>query len=67
MGKTFVVLLAAIVSANAQHDHSKPAEEKPVALLPGLGTWQHPISTSSAEAQKFFDQGLTLMYGFNRY
>jgi len=43
------------------------ASEKPVALYPGLGTWHHPIHTRSAEAQKFFDQGLALLYGFNRY
>lgn len=52
------------VSAAAQHTH--PAAEKPVALLPGLGTWHHAISTRSPEAQKYFDQGLILVYGFNR-
>ena len=36
-------------------------------LLKGLGTWHHSIATKSADAQKFFDQGLTLLYGFNRY
>jgi len=44
-----------------------PAAEKPVALYKGLGEWKHPISTKSADAQKFFDQGLALLYGFNRY
>lgn len=43
------------------------AQEKPVALYSGTGVWKHPIATKSAEAQKFFDQGLSLMYGFNRY
>jgi tetratricopeptide (TPR) repeat protein len=43
------------------------AAEKPVVLYKGLGTWRHPIHTASPEAQKFFDQGLNLMYGFNRY
>jgi tetratricopeptide (TPR) repeat protein len=38
-----------------------------VALLPGLGTWHHPIATRNPQAQKFFDQGLNLLYGFNRY
>lgn len=52
--------------ALAQH-HTAPPAEKPVALLAGLGTWRHPIATSNPEAQKFFDQGLTLLYGFNRY
>jgi tetratricopeptide (TPR) repeat protein len=43
------------------------AQEKPAMLLSGTGIWKHPIATSSPEAQKFFDQGLNEMYGFNRY
>ena len=35
-------------------------------LLPGLGKHHHAISTKSAEAQKYFDQGLMLVIGFNR-
>jgi tetratricopeptide (TPR) repeat protein len=46
-----------------QHDH--PAEPRPATLMQGLGTLHHAISTRSAEAQKFFDQGLTLIYAFN--
>src|ERR1700687_5446598 len=38
---------------------------KGALLLEGLGTLHRPISTSSAEAQAFFDQGLRLAYGFN--
>ncbi len=38
---------------------------RPVELLPGLGNHYHPISTKNPEAQKFFDQGLALVYGFN--
>jgi tetratricopeptide (TPR) repeat protein len=30
-----------------------------------MGNLHHPITTSSAEAQRYFDQGLTLAYGFN--
>ncbi len=52
--------------AFAQH-HMTPTTEKPVALMTGLGTWRHPIATSNPEAQKFFDQGLNMVYGFNRY
>lgn len=47
----------------AQHDHAAP--QSPAILLPGLGNGHHAIATSSAEAQKFFDQGLTLVYAFN--
>ncbi len=36
-------------------------------LLSGTGPWTHPIHTSNPETQKFFDQGLNEMYGFNRY
>jgi len=36
-------------------------------LLPGLGNHTHAITTRNPEAQRFFDQGLTLFYGFNRY
>lgn len=32
---------------------------------PGLGTLHHAVSTRSKQAQRFFDQGLTLNYGFN--
>jgi len=34
-------------------------------LLHGIGPLHVPISTTSEQAQKYFDQGLTLMYGFN--
>jgi tetratricopeptide (TPR) repeat protein len=34
-------------------------------LFEGLGNVHRPITTSSAEAQKYFDQGLALMWGFN--
>jgi tetratricopeptide (TPR) repeat protein len=43
------------------------AGEKPVGLYKGLGAWKHPIATNNPDAQKFFDQGLALLYGFNRY
>jgi tetratricopeptide (TPR) repeat protein len=60
------MMLAGITAVMAQHQHAAPSAEKPVALLAGLGTWSHPIATHNPEAQKFFDQGLTLIYGFNR-
>ena len=54
-------------AALAQHQHPATPPEKPVALHPGLGTWTHPIATRNPEAQKYFDQGLVLLYGLNRY
>jgi tetratricopeptide (TPR) repeat protein len=60
-----LALLPNLQQAEAQH-HSEQPPEKPAMLLPGMGELHHPISTTSPEAQKFFDQGLTLAYGFNR-
>jgi tetratricopeptide (TPR) repeat protein len=37
----------------------------PPRLLEGLGDQKHPISTSSVVAQRYFDQGLILVFGFN--
>lgn len=56
------VLLARASSAQDMHMHS---DEGKAALLPGFGKVHHKISTRSAQAQRFFDQGLSLMYGFN--
>jgi tetratricopeptide (TPR) repeat protein len=41
------------------------AQNKPAATHENLGHLHHPIQTSSAEAQRLFDEGLTLDYGFN--
>lgn len=46
-------------------DHSAHSPVKPAMLLSGLGDLHHPVSTSNAEAQQFFDQGLRLIYAFN--
>ncbi len=42
-------------------DKTKPIAPK----LEGLGDLHFPITTQSAEAQAFFDQGLRLIYAFN--
>jgi tetratricopeptide (TPR) repeat protein len=39
--------------------------EKQATLIQGLGEHYHPIATTNSEAQKFFDQGLILTFGFN--
>jgi tetratricopeptide (TPR) repeat protein len=49
----------------AQHDHAADDRSRPVTLDAGLTGVHHPIQTQSADAQKFFDQGLTLVYAFN--
>ncbi len=59
------ILLITIVPALAQSPE-RPAASPSAILLPGMGHHHHPIATTNPEAQKFFDQGLTLSFGFNR-
>jgi tetratricopeptide (TPR) repeat protein len=48
----------------AQHEHPAAPARRAV-LMPGLGNVHHAISTKNPEAQKFFDQGLALIWAFN--
>ena len=60
-----VILLILPVTAFAQHGHAPAKETPPAVLTSGLGDINHPVSTTNAEAQKFFDQGLAYLYAFN--
>jgi tetratricopeptide (TPR) repeat protein len=60
----FLVLACCIAPAMAQHQHGSGAT-KALELHPGLGNYSHPITTKNPEAQTYFNQGLTLLYGFN--
>jgi len=57
-----VLLLS--VNSLSQHQHSA-GDSKPATMIAGLGEVHHKVSTSNPEAQRFFDQGLALVYGFN--
>jgi tetratricopeptide (TPR) repeat protein len=56
------LLLLALAALPAQQEQRAAST---ATLFPGLGNTHHEIATRSAEAQQFFDQGLTLVYGFN--
>ncbi|HEX7315155.1 MAG TPA: tetratricopeptide repeat protein [Pyrinomonadaceae bacterium] len=61
---TVLALVLACGVAAAQHQHAAaPAPD--VRLLENLGTFHLPVKTSVPEAQRFFDQGMILVYGFN--
>ncbi|HEY5659062.1 MAG TPA: hypothetical protein VIY27_14840, partial [Myxococcota bacterium] len=58
--------------AATERGESRAAAETPAAqasdapeLLEGLGDQHHPITTSNPVAQRYFDQGLILTFGFN--
>jgi len=61
--KVILVFLWASFLAAAQE---KTAPGKPADLsLTAVGRQHHPIATRSKNAQAYFDQGITLIYGFN--
>ena len=53
------------------HQHTSPAGTDAASerciqpLLGNLGSHRHPITTNSALAQRYFDEGLVLTFGFN--
>ncbi|HVS17428.1 MAG TPA: hypothetical protein VMT18_02425, partial [Planctomycetota bacterium] len=64
-----LVLPFAVAAALSGCSSSPAAEEAPASagarLYDGFGNYARPITTSSPEAQRWFDQGLQLLYGFN--
>ncbi|MBI3795370.1 MAG: hypothetical protein HY268_00160 [Deltaproteobacteria bacterium] len=64
---SLLVSLAVFLSFHAAfaEEHPPTTEAKPAALMSGLGQHHHPITTTNPEAQRFFDQGFALVYGFN--
>ena len=63
---TGIVFLFVYSALGQQHDHHPPSQDANAApLLVGLGHLHHPITTSNPLAQRYFDQGLTLVYAFN--
>jgi tetratricopeptide (TPR) repeat protein len=60
----FCIVVLCITLARAEHQQGS-GTIKALELYPGLGNYHHPITTKNREAQTYFDQGLTLLYGFN--
>lgn len=70
--RKLALALALILSLSALGNSQQPATqmkmdaaEKPARLMSGLGSLHHPVSTTNPEAQRFFNQGLALVYAFN--
>lgn len=64
--------LALAAPAFAQHDAHAPPPRASVAdwakgaqLFDGLGSYHRKVTTASPEAQKYFDQGMRLIWAFN--
>jgi tetratricopeptide (TPR) repeat protein len=62
---TLILFLLLANTISAQQSDMPMSQEQPVALMSGLGSLHHPTSTKNEQAQRFFDQGLRMTYGFN--
>ncbi len=65
-----LALATGACSAQAPHGemtHGAPAADARPVLYDSLGRYSYRITTASPDAQRWFDQGLRLVYGFNHY
>ena len=73
MRGTWLVVVATIGGAGTlvgqQHQNRLPSADRPAVdrtpLYDNLGTYHMAVTTGSPVAQRYFDQGLRLTYGFN--
>src|SRR5437588_11730656 len=62
----FVATLFAAGALSAQEPLAHTTRDGRLSpLLSNLGNFHRSVSTKSPMAQRYFDQGLTLLYGFN--
>jgi tetratricopeptide (TPR) repeat protein len=62
---TRIILPLAWFASCACNNRSTGARADHARLFDGMGEIHHRIATTNPEAQKFFDQGLALVYAFN--
>jgi tetratricopeptide (TPR) repeat protein len=72
----FPALLFVVAACSAQQPtaakrddmaHAHPATDERPVLYDSLGSYSYRITTMSADAQRWFDQGLRLVYAFNHH
>src|SRR5260370_15114764 len=60
-----LLLVFCVVSSVCYAQGPVPIAKTADISLTVIGRQHHPIHTSSKDAQEYFDQGVTLLYGFN--
>ena len=68
----FLVSIATMTLAGcASHNKKQPAAQSSIPsadqarMYKGFGNYTRTVTTDSAQAQKYFNQGMQLLYGFN--
>lgn len=59
-----LILLCLATSLSYAQNSTPPGNTADLGLT-AVGRQHHPINTTNKEAQEYFDQGITLLYGFN--
>jgi tetratricopeptide (TPR) repeat protein len=54
--------LALVISLNSNASAASPYQ---APLLRGMGSHTHPVTTHSDKAQRYFNQGIVMLHGFN--
>ena len=63
-GTAVIAALASSPLHGSSRDLAKP-EKAPAPLFDDIGRHHHPITTNSPDAQRYFDQGMMLVFNFN--
>lgn len=59
------MLFAGTAAAQGHHHYPFRPAAGEFPLIPGMGDLHHEVGPTNETARKYFDQGLTLVYGFN--
>ena len=65
MPKTTAIVVVSVLLVACSKQQEAPSTTPKAPLFDNLGNLQHQITTSSPEAQRYFNQGMTLSYAFN--
>ena len=59
------IVLACVCGVALACRHAPPSIPDQARLYAGVGRYHRVVSTKNPEAQRWFDQGLLFLYGFN--
>jgi hypothetical protein len=65
MMKHLLQIFGLLAATALAHPAARGAEKLPGPLFDDLGDLHHPVTTATPRAQRYFDQGLRLVFGFN--